>query len=910
MATVLLLRECEVTSNSSTVVRTEAVYDTATRAVRRSISHVNSCSASARAVGDLVDSYCLAPGVPPFTQRKVYPAWLDAAGNPTTDPATAVTPAGTVRFEDTDGVGACSVTPGGCSLTARAAVAAETPSRLGSVLVSPSGAVGAVEYSLDDFQTSNQPGGVFGDLPAGAYLATVREVRAGGCTARVAFTIPAAYGLRYRLPFVASDGQVCRADIYLRGYTGAVEALRGAGADSVVLSWPGSATDHLFTPLLRGSECELAILCSSTGQLADLYASDERRARVEIYRAGGLVWRGWLLPEQWQEPLLAPPFASIIRGTDGLGTLSDRPFGYENGLSLRPELISHLDTIRHCLALAGHLDALPIYTVGEVWSDRMQTDAEADFLTQVGGWTNGWRTDKNALWKAGDVLRAVLDYYQLRLYQWAGAWHIERLSEFSRRAGCRRIAYSAAGVAGAVETAYRPESTIAPPDPAAPWVLHWVNAAQSRTLRPAVREVVLTNNENNPPVNLLPEGEGWPAIAFTSAGKLWQWQGGAPYTRTIDPKKPEASVLRIPMAPTVPYTGYLSRKVRLFDIDLPHHYAQGTGGGGNYWAPLMLYVDAETDADPTGDPLAFPTHPLRVQIFINGAPGISQDIAFTQEKRQRAGFEIQLDWALLTTAFVAPIELEIRLLPRGAAAASGDVAIRTLKLVHGWSEHTFKEYQFGELVLQEYDAPAPVTAYRAKTAIAHATRLDAATREVTEPSELGSYTYSVSAVSGYHAVKSDSPTVFARGAQLIGGGAVRRWYELADAVDPGVSFVRGNVVNGYLESGYAMGDLVARDRALWQLAPAMCLRGTLDGWLLQGPGALLSDPYASPRLFVQTDTRLNLALSRWDVTAVEMLTARATAVPADALLDESGANRTGPYLLAEDGSRLLTEDNN
>ena len=116
--------------------------------------------------------------------------------------------------------------------------------------------------------------------------------------------------------------------------------------------------------------------------------------------------------------------------------------------------------------------------------------------------------------------------------------------------------------------------------------------------------------------------------------------------------------------------------------------------------------------------------------------------------------------------------------------------------------------------------------------------------------------------------------------------------------------------SGFVSSGYAMGDFAARDRALWQQAPAGQIQGTLYGWLPQGPGALLSDPVAGPNLFVQTDTRYDLALARWDVTAVEMSTARATASPAlppDMLLLETGTNLLGSYVLTETGGRFLLE---
>jgi len=376
-------------------------------------------------------------------------------------------------------------------------------------------------------------------------MAGVAAEIVGGCTARASFVIGSPYGKRFTLPFLEDNGTACKVDIYLRGYTGSVETVDGEGRSSVVIRWPGDAADHFFAARLRGSECEIQVSCDSPGQLADLYGSDERQALVIVYRSGSEIWRGHLLPEQWQEPLLPPPYSSTLRASDGLGAIKDKPFARENGLLLRPQLLSHLDTIRHCLALAGHRDTLDIATVGHLWSERMPAGMLADYLAYVGTQTGGWVTDKGEAMKAGEVLAAILSYYGLRIYQWAGQWRLERLSDLSRPLA-RQFLYDGTGAIIDYTEEYRPEVRIYPYDPALPLQPHWVNAGQVIGLVPAVREVILTNEEQGDLLNLLPEGEEWAAVRATWPN-LADVLFGVPSTKD-DPGRPPCKILLFPEA--------------------------------------------------------------------------------------------------------------------------------------------------------------------------------------------------------------------------------------------------------------------------------------------------------------------------------------------------------------------------
>lgn len=70
-----------------------------------------------------------------------------------------------------------------------------------------------------------------------------------------------------------------------------------------------------------GTSLELWAECAVNGEFAELYTSDPKEFRVNVYRGDTLIWTGFVSTELYSEPGIAPPYDVEIVATDGLGEL-------------------------------------------------------------------------------------------------------------------------------------------------------------------------------------------------------------------------------------------------------------------------------------------------------------------------------------------------------------------------------------------------------------------------------------------------------------------------------------------------------------------------------------------------------------------------------------------------------------
>ena len=75
-----------------------------------------------------------------------------------------------------------------------------------------------------------------------------------------------------------------------------------------------------------GTSLEFYAECIIDGEFAELYTSDPYEYKVELYRGGYRIWFGFLSPEFYSEPSIAPPYDVEFVATDGIGELKKRRF--------------------------------------------------------------------------------------------------------------------------------------------------------------------------------------------------------------------------------------------------------------------------------------------------------------------------------------------------------------------------------------------------------------------------------------------------------------------------------------------------------------------------------------------------------------------------------------------------------
>lgn len=808
-------------------------YDPATRtAGHYTIYDSSNGDPYSRPVAEIIDRWCVAPGVEPFTENQVHHNGR-----------------GGVYIAAVDGVLACQYS---CALTLALSATTVRNGRA-DLTATASGAAGFVEFSLDNFQTpgltptpATASQYVCYGLRTGTYPVWVRETRLNGCTATATITLTAPYGPRYAHGFRDADNVGCTLQIFEREYSGPVERITYAQPAPVVLDWPGGATDHLFTGLVRGSECQLALYMATRTQLLPLYSGDERLHRVEVSRAGQLLWKGYLLPEQFDVAFLTPPNTFSLSATDGLGTLSTIAFTGAADQALQGDW-TLLELLLFLLAKL-ELD-LPLHTLFNLYPQTATLASPA--LEQIRVDVSQYQDEKGKAWDCGKVLSAVLTTFQTRLYQWAGAWWLERLIELQPTA-LTYVSYSPTGarLLGASRVPLEPIVRYAAGRPA------WERGSQRQGLRPAVGHIsveadpgelanylrpVLPTNDEVP--GALPLG--WLATANVPSTLIYQGKDKTPLLRLAGSSGYTAATA--PWVQTRPSYALLPNKgdsveiVRLAftvkvygntpsDDETKQPVLYVALKMGNVW--LWNYLAGKGAGLPPVD------NPSPVQV----------PIRFADTKEQ----EIELFFSTSTSQKGQPLALRFYAPAGGLTATTVDISALELG------------YESGDVQAAE----AYTTSYETDTGQL-VSRVD-------------------DALKLFH---SDTRLVRRAGTLLDAAGfPTAGWVEPTSPALP-----------------VEVGDYVVTARNLWQRRPAQVLSGELRG-LAGGPGALLTDPgEARPAVYVLTSATYPVASAAWQVTGVQdlVLTPAGEAFPDHAIYNEDDS-----AWLGESGTVLLYEDAN
>lgn len=209
-----------------------------------------------------------------------------------------------------------------------------------------------------------------------------------------------AYGVKYQFSIEATNGD--EVDIFLlqRDYSGQ-KHIRALGRAPILKRERNGC--------ILGTSLEIFAECRVDGEFAELYTSDAYEYKVEVYKRQMLQWTGFVSPELYAEPDIAPPYDVQIIATDGLGELKnydfaayDRPKSYQayiesmlehTGLALAVEVVSDLQYYDEGWSDANGLESIVVdlsHKAGENCYDVLQamlTSVNACITQQDGSWT-------------------------------------------------------------------------------------------------------------------------------------------------------------------------------------------------------------------------------------------------------------------------------------------------------------------------------------------------------------------------------------------------------------------------------------------------------------------------------------------------------------------------------------------
>ena len=161
---------------------------------------------------------------------------------------------------------------------------------------------------------------------------------------------------------------------------------------------------------IHGTSLTFFAECLIDGEFMEFYTTDPKEFRVDVYDGATLVWQGFITPELYSEPDIAPPYDVQVVATDGIGELKFYDFAPQGTVTLR---------------------AMLTYLLGYT---GLSTDVNLVSSIKAGGRTaaagelldNSINLDYLEGKTCYDALTYLLDTLHATITRWGGSWLIVR----------------------------------------------------------------------------------------------------------------------------------------------------------------------------------------------------------------------------------------------------------------------------------------------------------------------------------------------------------------------------------------------------------------------------------------------------------------------------------------------------
>lgn len=227
-----------------------------------------------------------------------------------------------------------------------------------------------------------------------------------------------AYGPKYSFDFETTNGTGIQILILEKDRSG-LPVTRALGR-APILKREKSGCMH-------GTSIEIHAECKVDREFAQLYTSSADQFKVEVWKkpASGpiiraKIWEGFVSPELYSEPDIAPPYDVQIIATDGLGELKNYRF----------EAAGRKTVMEHVKSLLSHT-GLDI-TIDVVSS--LQYDSQGGFMNAVVS------LDHMKGESCYDVLKALLESFHASITLQDGMWKVWRETDLATLSGQVEVA--------------------------------------------------------------------------------------------------------------------------------------------------------------------------------------------------------------------------------------------------------------------------------------------------------------------------------------------------------------------------------------------------------------------------------------------------------------------------------------
>lgn len=321
--------------------------------------------------------------------------------------------------------------------------------------------------------------GIYENLHPGHYEFQVTDAANRSVTAK--FEISDKYRLRWRLKYDDLKATPLEIRIFQQDWKDGVTEVVGT-EEPAVLSWDSAASPDAYLPQAVGAVLEFNLYTQVAQQFLDTIKADDRRHRVDFYRANKLEFRGYIDATSYTEALISDSNKIQLAATCGLGQLRDTYF--INHLNERQLARTNmLSILLKCLTFTDI--NLPIYCGINLRDKLMSANGEPLAEAFINRSIFSKKEEKVIEYTDFPVCRDVVDnilrLFNAMLFQAKGAWHIISLTEVHNPAVQVRK-FSAAGTLLSAGATNAPVLTILPVAQAtAPNSLFWINKSQTVT---------------------------------------------------------------------------------------------------------------------------------------------------------------------------------------------------------------------------------------------------------------------------------------------------------------------------------------------------------------------------------------------------------------------------------------------
>lgn len=234
------------------------------------------------------------------------------------------------------------------------------------------------------------------------------------------------YATKFQFSFESDNGNIFLINIKKQNYTGSI-INRPLGSSPILKRDTSDGG-------ICGTSLELYAECQVDNEYVELYTSSARTFLVTLEKKRGssydVIWSGFIVPELYSAPDIAPPYDVQIIATDGIGELKNYPFAGNGRVQLAATVKSIMSNIGQTLAnddivMLSRLKALSEsigYTrlLSDVYVDLDYLDGKScyEVLQAIMQTLNARITFNNNIWyiiRETDMVEAggVLSFYDL-----------------------------------------------------------------------------------------------------------------------------------------------------------------------------------------------------------------------------------------------------------------------------------------------------------------------------------------------------------------------------------------------------------------------------------------------------------------------------------------------------------------